>query len=225
MKNPKKLFLLIGLLVFAALIGIVTTTSHKSAPSAQKNIYYCPMHPNYTSDKPGTCPICNMSLVKRETTPEIPAQSKASQTDAKRPKDICLLHNCPMFHDGKQCPMLVVAKEGEKITCPICKQHIAEMQKESKGHEKKILYWTDPMIPGYKADKPGKSPMGMDLVAVYEEESLAASTATAPQGYASILVTPQKQQLIGIKTAPVEKKKLVKSIRTVGTIAHDPELY
>jgi multidrug efflux pump subunit AcrA (membrane-fusion protein) len=26
------------------------------------------MHPNFTSDKPGDCPICGMSLVKRETT-------------------------------------------------------------------------------------------------------------------------------------------------------------
>ena len=25
--------------------------------------YYCPMHPTYTSDRPGNCPICNMKLV------------------------------------------------------------------------------------------------------------------------------------------------------------------
>jgi Cu(I)/Ag(I) efflux system membrane fusion protein len=30
-------------------------------------IYYCPMHPTVTSDKPGNCPICGMALVKRET--------------------------------------------------------------------------------------------------------------------------------------------------------------
>src|SRR3546814_8874601 len=36
--------------------------------------------------------------------------------------------------------------------------------------ERKILYWWDPMIPGFKSDKPGKSPMGMDMVAVYEGE-------------------------------------------------------
>ncbi len=29
--------------------------------------YYCPMHPQQRSDKPGNCPICNMSLVKVET--------------------------------------------------------------------------------------------------------------------------------------------------------------
>ena len=28
-------------------------------------IWYCPMHPHYTSDRPGQCPICGMDLVKR----------------------------------------------------------------------------------------------------------------------------------------------------------------
>src|SRR3989338_538828 len=35
-------------------------------PASKKAIYYCPMHPSYTSDKPGDCPICNMKLVKKE---------------------------------------------------------------------------------------------------------------------------------------------------------------
>jgi membrane fusion protein, copper/silver efflux system len=34
-----------------------------------KEVWYCPMHPNYTSDKPGLCPICSMSLVKKEGHP------------------------------------------------------------------------------------------------------------------------------------------------------------
>ncbi|TGM86363.1 efflux RND transporter periplasmic adaptor subunit [Leptospira licerasiae] len=38
--------------------------------SSKKDIYYCPMHPHYTSDRPGTCPICNMDLVKREESSE-----------------------------------------------------------------------------------------------------------------------------------------------------------
>jgi len=35
---------------------------------------------------------------------------------------------------------------------------------------RKILYWKAPMDPTYISDNPGKSPMGMDLVPVYEDE-------------------------------------------------------
>src|SRR6266849_5305664 len=35
-------------------------------------------------------------------------------------------------------------------------------------NERKVLYWTDPMMPGFKSEKPGKSPMGMDMVPVYD---------------------------------------------------------
>lgn len=37
------------------------------------------------------------------------------------------------------------------------------------GNEKKIKYWVAPMDPTYVRNEPGKSPMGMDLVPVYEE--------------------------------------------------------
>ena len=177
------------------------------------------MHPSYTSDRPGDCPICNMRLIKRGTEAAAPRAGAASSL-----RDICYLHNCPKAHDGRPCPMLVVAKAGEKVTCPICGSHVAEAAQIPP--RKNILYWTDPMLPGYKSDKPGKSPMGMEMVPVYEEErGGAAEEADAPTGYASILISPQKQQLIGVKTAPVQRKHLVKTIRASGTIAHDPELY
>jgi rubrerythrin len=30
-------------------------------------LYTCPMHPQIKSDKPGKCPICGMTLVKRKS--------------------------------------------------------------------------------------------------------------------------------------------------------------
>ncbi len=36
-----------------------------SEESHKADLYYCPMHPNVTSDKPGVCPICHMDLVKK----------------------------------------------------------------------------------------------------------------------------------------------------------------
>ncbi|GBF37627.1 HlyD family secretion protein [Leptospira johnsonii] len=46
--------------------------------SSKKDIYYCPMHPHYTSDRPGTCPICNMDLVKKEDPSEHKDHTSAS---------------------------------------------------------------------------------------------------------------------------------------------------
>ena len=34
--------------------------------TAGKDVYYCPMHKDYHSDKPGNCPICSMKLIKVE---------------------------------------------------------------------------------------------------------------------------------------------------------------
>ena len=33
-----------------------------------KGKYYCTMHPEVTSDKPGTCSKCGMDLAERDTT-------------------------------------------------------------------------------------------------------------------------------------------------------------
>lgn len=215
MKNKK---ILIFLILAVVISGGVYVIRQQGKGAHQKEIFYCPMHPTYTSDRPGDCPICNMKLVKKETTSQMP---EARQAD-KHLRDICLMHDCHKKLGGKPCPMMVVAKEGETVTCPICGTYL---MKDGQLKERKILYWTDPMIPGFKADKSGKSPMGMDLVPVYEEESAVPASASAPEGYAQVMLSPQKQQLIGIKTATVGKKKLIKTIRTVGAVAHDPELY
>jgi multidrug efflux pump subunit AcrA (membrane-fusion protein) len=163
-----------------------------------------------------------MKLVKKEQkqTSDIRRQTSDKTKQTSTAKDICYLHNCPKVHDGRPCPMTVIAKEGESVICPICGTHVAD----GKGGSRKVLYWTDPMIPGFKSDKPGKSPMGMDLVPVYETPE-GAEGIEAPAGYAPVLVSPQKQQLIGITTAVAQRHPLITTIRAVGTVAHDPELY
>lgn len=219
----KPLAIILAVLAVLLIGGVALGRLGQRAHSSSEAVYYCPMHPTYTSDRPGDCPICNMRLVKREAAAAPAAGAAAPQHAASTNlAAICYLHNCAKAHDGKPCPMTVVAKPGEKVTCPVCGTHIAEAAEPPQ--EQKILYWTDPMLPGYRADGPGKSPMGMDLVPVYEEER-PGPAAPAPEGYAPVLVTPQQRQLIGVTTAPAEVRPLEKTIRASGVIAHDPELY
>jgi len=49
-----------------AMAAIAVIGCHKPIEEGQR--WTCAMHPQYTSDKPGTCPICNMSLVRQVGT-------------------------------------------------------------------------------------------------------------------------------------------------------------
>lgn len=80
---------------------------------------------------------------------------------------------------------------------------------------KKIKYWVAPMDPTYIRDEPGKSPMGMDLVPVYEEEGEAKEPAS------TIRIDPVTMQNMGVRLAKVQRKPLVKYIRTYGNITYD----
>ena len=80
---------------------------------------------------------------------------------------------------------------------------------------KKIKYWVAPMDPTYIRDEPGKSPMGMDLVPVYEEEGREKEPTS------TIRIDPVTVQNMGVRTALVQKKPLVKYIRAVGNIRTD----
>jgi len=80
---------------------------------------------------------------------------------------------------------------------------------------KKIKYWVAPMDPTYIRDEPGKSPMGMDLVPVYEEEGEEKEPASV------IHIDPGTIQNMGVRLGRVERRPLVKTIRTYGTITYD----
>ncbi|MEO8603785.1 MAG: efflux RND transporter periplasmic adaptor subunit [bacterium] len=80
--------------------------------------------------------------------------------------------------------------------------------------ERKILYWKSPMDPTFIGKAPGKDPMGMDLVPVYEGEQ-----ATGPPGM--VRIDPVTIQNIGVKTVVVERTELSREIRTVGRITYD----
>ena len=83
--------------------------------------------------------------------------------------------------------------------------------------ERRILYWRAPMDPNYRSSQPGKSPMGMDLIPVYEDGAEDGLTDGA------VRVSKQFLQNFSVRTAEVKRGDLQRSIRTVGILAHNDE--
>jgi len=216
--------LVLTLLILFISAAVAISGCNQAASSAKtehgKAVYYCSMHPSYTSDKPGDCPICNMKLVKKENAQPL------SDITAIAVKDICIEHNCTM----KDCGMRVktTLKPGEKVSCPICGEFITTAnsklvevsnQTAPVKKERKILHYRNPMNPEVTSPVPMKDQMGMDYVPVYEEEKSQAGF-TGP----TVTISPEKQQLIGVKTEPVKKINLSKIMNASGKIAYDPDL-
>lgn len=90
--------------------------------------------------------------------------------------------------------------------CPICEMQLVPIKKNNqKSGERKILYWRAPMDPNEIYDAPGKSKMGMDLVPVYEDEA---------SGSGIVIIDPEVQQNMNIKTEMVKVKRLFSKIVT-----------
>jgi RND family efflux transporter MFP subunit len=106
-----------------------------NAAQSQGDVYYCPMHPDFKSDKPDNCPVCSMKLVKLEK---------------------------PAGADGKQ------AMQG---------------------------------MPG--------------------REMGSGNEGQAAPGAGAIFISPQRQQIIGVRSEPAAVQPLVKEIRAVGKVAYD----
>lgn len=77
--------------------------------------------------------------------------------------------------------------------------------------ERKIKYWAAPMDPSFISDKPGKSPMGMDLVPVYEDEVAAGGGST-------VSIDPRVVQNMGVRIKRIERQSLFRHIRTIGEV-------
>ena len=94
---------------------------------------------------------------------------------------------------------------------------------ESAEGERQILYWRAPMDPAYTSDRPGKSPMGMDLVPVYADEIAADEEEARVPVEGAVRVSQGFLQNFAVRTAPARRGTLPVSIRTVGILAHNEE--
>lgn len=81
--------------------------------------------------------------------------------------------------------------------------------------ENEPLYWVAPMDSNYRRDKPGQSPMGMDLVPVYRE-----STSRDDGG---VQINPKVRANLGVRTGAVSQGPVAIPVRTVGYITGDED--
>ncbi len=108
--------------------------------------------------------------------------------------------------------------------CPICGMNLTPLygssdeskpttdEDKSSSGSKEILYYRAPMDPTYISPKPGKSPMGMDLIPVYKGEETFGAT---------VKINPATEQNIGVRTAYAVQRDLHQDIRTIGRIDYD----
>lgn len=121
------------------------------------------------------------------------------------------------------CPMHPqIVKDGPD-SCPICGMDLVKkespMETKPSKKEKKLLYWVAPMDPNYRRNEPGKSPMGMDLVPVYDE----GNTNGSDDEYPAIIVKHSIAQSMGVRTTTVKKEALSRKIKTVGFMSYNED--
>lgn len=82
--------------------------------------------------------------------------------------------------------------------------------------ERKVLYWVAPMDRNYRRDKPGRSPMGMDLVPVYADEAPAEDDDV-------VVIDSAVVNNLGVRSVAAERGVLQRRIETVGYVEYDED--
>ncbi|MDH5484369.1 MAG: efflux RND transporter periplasmic adaptor subunit [Gammaproteobacteria bacterium] len=114
------------------------------------------------------------------------------------------------------CPMHPQIVRKEEGSCPICGMSLVEVKQDAPAKEKKILYWVAPMDANYRRDEPGKSPMGMDLVPVYEDGEDGAG-----EDGPVVRISPAIVNNMGVRITSVKRGPFWRRIDTVASVDYD----
>ncbi len=104
------------------------------------------------------------------------------------------------------CPMHPSVRMKDPGTCPICGMELTPVMKDT-GHE------------SHDAPAETQTPDGEDHSGHITEESPPDANTEKPK--TEFTVSPERQQLIGVKTTTVTMRPFDKTIRTVGIVALD----
>ena len=137
------------------------------AAAATRTEYVCPMHPEIVQGGPGTCPLCGMDLVPRETAGAMarPGHDHAGMSG----------HAAPAAHTGGDrpaaftCPMHPDVAADSPGRCPICGMTLVPREEaapspQPSAEDGEPAVYTCPMHPEIEQPGPGRCPIcGMHL--------------------------------------------------------------
>jgi Cu(I)/Ag(I) efflux system membrane fusion protein len=128
----------------------------------------------------------------------------------------CGMHPEVITDEPGQCPKCGMDLVPLKQTTASQETQSEENPENKENHkDRTILYWQAPMDPTEIYDHPGKSKMGMDLVPVYEDESVKSSS--------NVIIDPVTVQNMGVRYTSVKRMDFSREIRAVGLIDYNEE--
>ncbi|MDP2942705.1 MAG: efflux RND transporter periplasmic adaptor subunit [Candidatus Omnitrophota bacterium] len=196
-------------LIFSRGCRVFKHSTQSGSQNLAKEIYFCPMHPDFTSDKPGSCAICGMDLVKKESQDRKPKAGKNKILYYRNPMDPEATSPVPM-KDSMGMDYVPVYEEesgGEATGVYIApeKQQLIGVTKEKVGKRRLT----------HQIVTVGEIAYDPDLYVAQEEyvQALKIATATknsvltsvAEQSNSLLKASGKKLLLLGMSKAQIEE--------------------
>jgi len=174
--------------------GFHKDDSQNHAEQTAKPLYTCSMHPFIIKDKPGTCPICGMELIKKITD----AQNSAVQTPEQKQQADMLGHVSLSPTQRVMANIATVEVSAATLNKEINAVGIVQYDQSRQG---KVTAWI-----GGRIDK-----LHVNTVGAYVNKSKPVAEVYSPD-----LVATQQEYLLAVKSREQLKKSTIPSISQNG---------
>jgi len=163
------------------LIALFTALYSVATAQTQKVIYTCSMHPEVKVDKPGNCPKCGMTLIKKTIKTATPKPAPQKQVDKPKLKETNIVTKDEKMEKDMEmgkgqkdqaaqkviytCEMHPEVQMSKPGNCPKCGMKLVKEKQHAATHkDHQPATYTCPMHPEVQSDKPGNCPKcGMKL--------------------------------------------------------------
>jgi membrane fusion protein, copper/silver efflux system len=175
--------------------------------------YVCPMHPAVVQDRPGSCPICGMDLVRAAAPGAGGPAGEGGKAAAAAPA--AGKYWCPMHPE--------VTSDHPEATCPKC-GGMKLVPRDPKAMAKAAAsssagaYWC-PMHPEIASDDPEATCPKCGGTKLVPRTAGGGKPGARVPGLAPVQISAERTQLIGLRTAKVVRQPLAPRVRAFGYVS------